>query len=244
MKAEHEDVLRSASVISSEGGVIVKPRIELPSGPPAPEVPQPASAKPAYGIEQAVALLESLPQGGRNRDLVFQVVKTTLQSLKVEVSEIVADASRKEATINTKIKGLENEIAEFDARIKAKRREVQGLRKEHQQILNVRQHLEQSDRRSGSLPKQTKQKPAAKTPAVAGASPAKPSGGVISNVFRGLGVMIAGLFALFGKLGKPKLEPIDAIPDPTLRPAAPAAAPSQPPAESAAPAPKPQALAA
>lgn len=256
MKAEREAVLESTHS-KAEGGVLVKPRIEIPKsvssssssdlGPKAPEAPKPptivspsispSASKGSYGIEQAVALLESLPQGGRNRDLVFQVVKKTLQSLNVEIPAIVADAQAKEQALEGRLKGLDDEIAEFEARIKAKRREAQTLKKEHLQIQQVRQHLEQAERRSsGSLPKQSASGPSKPSMVVSGSKPASP--GLIGTVFKGLGLMFVGLFAAFGKLGrKPQpQQPTPALPAPTPAPPPPAAPASPNTSEPAPPA--------
>ena len=172
-------VIKSASVISSVGGVALQPRIETPTTP-----------KPAYGIEQAVELLESLPQGGRNRDLVYQVVKTTLQSLEVEVEQIVADAQRKERELEGQLETLETRIAEFEAQIKATRREAQGLRQRHQRIRRVREQLEQADQRSGRLPQAKPANPPRSQPANSGA-------------LHVLGLLFASLRAGLTKLGRP-----------------------------------------
>ena len=233
-------VIKSASVISSAGGVALKPKIEAPQPsviepPRPPRAPTITGPQPAYSIEQAVALLQSLPQGGRNRDLVYQVVKTTLQSLNVEIEQIVGDAQRKEGEFNAQLKTLDDQIAEFEAQIKAKRREAQGLRQQAEQIKQVRLQLEQADQRSGSLPKQQPAKPGSGRVAIS-SQPAK------AGAFHALGLFFSSLFASLAKLAQPK--PDTSQPQqPRAEAAAPAAASPSTPEQSDAPA-APSALAA
>ena len=64
--------------------------------------------RPSYGINQAIELMRLLPVD-QNPELVVQVIKGTLESMKVKVSEIIADADRK-------TKDLEERVAELEAR--------------------------------------------------------------------------------------------------------------------------------
>src|SRR5688500_18326378 len=66
------------------------------AGPPPP--PPPDSG---FGIDDAVQLMRQLPN--RNIDLVMQVVKKTLESMKVDVAKIIDGATKKEHVIEERI---------------------------------------------------------------------------------------------------------------------------------------------
>ena len=55
--------------------------------------------RPHYGIEQAITLMRALPVD-QNPELVVAVIKSTLESLKVKVSDIIADADAQDRRIS------------------------------------------------------------------------------------------------------------------------------------------------
>src|SRR4051812_46204620 len=62
-----------------------------------------------YGIDSAIQLMRALPVD-QNVELVVQVIKTTLESLKVRVSDIIQDAARKQRDLEGRVTNLKREI--------------------------------------------------------------------------------------------------------------------------------------
>src|SRR5262249_17820559 len=79
---------------------------------PAVSQQQMASRPPAstVGIDYAVQLMRSLPTSS-NVELVVEVVRRTLESLNIRVSDIVKDAVRRQTDIQTRVAQLTNEIS-------------------------------------------------------------------------------------------------------------------------------------
>jgi len=55
-----------------------------------------------FGINAAIQLMRSLPVD-QNPELVVTVIKTTLESLRVKVPDIIADATRKQADLERRV---------------------------------------------------------------------------------------------------------------------------------------------
>lgn len=112
-----------------------------PKTPPAP--PQasvaPALPEPAFGIDEAVVLMRQLPS--RNIDLVMQVVKKTLESLRVDVPKIIEGAAEKEHRIEQRILSLKAEIEALESKIATHRKEISGLEAEQKEVLQVKERL-------------------------------------------------------------------------------------------------------
>lgn len=144
-----------------------KPKPE-PAAKPAEPAPKPApqaTAKPAaqapakkqakaddmpdFGIQKAIELMRDLPQ--QNVELVVQVVKKTLESMEVDVATIIDDAKNKQAKIQGRIKGLEEEIAEYKEEIEAREEEIKALKSDFSETRTVRERLEMAQK--GVTPK-------------------------------------------------------------------------------------------
>src|SRR5437879_3904659 len=67
-------------------------------------------SRPSYGIENAIQLMRALPSADANVELVVTVIKTTLESLKVKVSDIIEDAVRKEKDLEGRVSNLKSAI--------------------------------------------------------------------------------------------------------------------------------------
>ncbi|MEX1366607.1 MAG: hypothetical protein AB1Z98_26010 [Nannocystaceae bacterium] len=104
-----------------------------------PGSPKPA-AGPDFGIQNAMELMRKLPPD--NVPLVVGVVKTTLESLHVDVGSIIQEAKAKRAKIATRISGLEAEIAELEEEMGARREEIKALRDDDAETQSVQQRLE------------------------------------------------------------------------------------------------------
>jgi predicted RNase H-like nuclease (RuvC/YqgF family) len=102
--------------------------------------PSSPGARAAYSIDEAIALMRSLPS--ESPELVVKVVKGTLESLKIQLADIIDDASRKEAMIEQRIGGLKGEIGELEDQIATRRREIAALEADLAETRSVRQKLE------------------------------------------------------------------------------------------------------
>jgi hypothetical protein len=83
--------------------------------PPLPPVQQPARAaeepiaRRPYGVAELITLMKTIPID-HQPDLVLQVIRTTLESVGVRISDIMDDASRHETNVKDRISSLEGEI--------------------------------------------------------------------------------------------------------------------------------------
>lgn len=110
---------------------------------PAGSAPEPApAAKPSssYGIEQAIALMRTLPQ--ESVELVVSVVKHTLESTNIDLPTIIDDATRKQERIDARIKVLKAEIEDLEAEIKTRTKEIGELEDDHKETSMVKERLE------------------------------------------------------------------------------------------------------
>ncbi|HZS36135.1 MAG TPA: hypothetical protein VFF06_04885 [Polyangia bacterium] len=128
---------------------------------PKPSAPRPAAQKAAnaapvsttddevrtqYGIEQAIQLMRALPVADSNVELVVAVVKTTLESLKVRISDIIADAARKQKDLEDRVDRLQKEIVDFEKEIASRRDTIGKLEADHAETSSVKQRLELAEK--------------------------------------------------------------------------------------------------
>lgn len=110
--------------------------------PEPPVQPAPATAaRPAYGIGDAINLMRSLPQDLQTTDIVVQVIKRTLESAKIDVSAIIADATHKEDTIEKRIRELQEQIENFQREIQTRSGEIQRLQTDLEETSRVKERL-------------------------------------------------------------------------------------------------------
>ena len=100
---------------------------------------------PAYGINQAIQLMRGLPVD-QNPELVVIVIKSTLESLKVKVSDIINDADRKTKDLEERVANLKRAIADFEKEIETRKEEIGRLEADHKETSNVRQRLELAEK--------------------------------------------------------------------------------------------------
>lgn len=93
-----------------------------------------------YSIEDAINLMRSLPRD--NNEVVVTVVKKTLESTQIQVSDIIADADSKEAKIRDQHKTLETEIKELQEQIAQRNQRITDLLKDLKETTDVRQRLQ------------------------------------------------------------------------------------------------------
>ncbi len=83
-----------------------------------------------YGILQAIELMRGFPPELRRTDVLVQVIKRTLESAHVNVAGIIADATRREEQIETRIRSLQEEIAGCQREIETRAAEIGRLQAE------------------------------------------------------------------------------------------------------------------
>lgn len=93
----------------------------------------------SYGIEEAILLMRDLPT--EPIELVVKVVKTTLESIDVKVSDIIQDAKAKEKTIENRITQLKSEINNYEEKIKKLKDSINLLEKDQAETKRVKEHL-------------------------------------------------------------------------------------------------------
>jgi len=110
--------------------------------PEPPVQPAPANLpRPNYGIGDAINLMRSLPQDLQTTDIVVQVIKRTLESAKIDVAAIIADASHKEDGIERRIRELQAEIENFQAQIQTRSGEIARLQVDLEETSRVKERL-------------------------------------------------------------------------------------------------------
>jgi len=98
------------------------------------------AGKPTYGIAEATLLMRTLPVD-QNVELVVRVVRNTLESMKVQLGDIIDDAQQKEEALGGRIKVLEGEIAELSAQIEHRRQEITRLQQDLTEVSTVKDRL-------------------------------------------------------------------------------------------------------
>jgi hypothetical protein len=109
------------------------------------QAPVEEEARPHYGIEQAIQLMRALPVD-QNPELVVQVIKTTLESLRVKVVDIIGDASRKQKDLEERVQNLKRAIADFEKEIETRKEEISRLEADHAETTAVRGRLEMAEK--------------------------------------------------------------------------------------------------
>lgn len=106
--------------------------------PPMPSThPKPRSS---YGFKQAVELMRVIPVD-ENQKLVVQVVKRTLESANISVSEIIKDAERQQREVKARVEALKQAISHLQQEIAAHKKDVVELEKENAEINRVKELL-------------------------------------------------------------------------------------------------------
>ena len=108
---------------------------------PAPVTPQHPQSSGRYGIQQAIELMRALPADPRLADVMLQVVRRTLESARIGVGEIIADATRKEEQLEARLRTLQEEIVTHRREIDTRAAEVARLQAELSDISLVKNRL-------------------------------------------------------------------------------------------------------
>ena len=125
-----------------------------PTGPKLPGVliePTPRRSQPPssetnmrYGIDDAIKLMRTLPVE-ENENLVVRVMKTTLESLKVRIGDIVDDAMKRQDVLGNKFADYREQISSFEREIEARRHEINRLEEELGEVTRVKERLVAAD---------------------------------------------------------------------------------------------------
>ena len=95
----------------------------------------------AFGIEQAVMLLKSMPPGAGSPKAYMAVVKKTLEAVGVSVEQIVADGERRSTEVVVEIGALQEEVQALEAAASAKTKRVTDLQAELEEISSVQERF-------------------------------------------------------------------------------------------------------
>jgi hypothetical protein len=93
-----------------------------------------------YGIDQAVALMRTLPVA-ENPELVVRVMHHTLESLNVHLPGVIEDAQAKEVSLQERMEKLDAEIEGFAEQIDLRRQEIARLAAELKETSTVKDRL-------------------------------------------------------------------------------------------------------
>lgn len=127
----------------------LEPREGTEGEPEAEGSPAGMEGSRAFGIADVMRLLKSLPVE-QHADLVVRVVRVTLGSLNVRVDDIIADASRKEKSIQETISSLRGRVADLEEQLEARRRELGARESELHEISRAKERLQMADRPLGA----------------------------------------------------------------------------------------------
>jgi TolA-binding protein len=93
-----------------------------------------------YGIAETTLLMRTLPVD-QNVELVVRVVRSTLESMNVQLPEIIEDAVVREKELQARMATLNGEIAEFTKQIDGRRQEIARLDEELSETTTVKERL-------------------------------------------------------------------------------------------------------
>lgn len=100
---------------------------------------QVAAQAPKYGINEAIALMRKLPKGDMR--ILAAVIKETLESTNINVSQIIADADEKESKLESKIQTLDTEIETYESQIKQRKEAIAIYLEDLEETRNVKNNL-------------------------------------------------------------------------------------------------------
>jgi hypothetical protein len=99
---------------------------------------------PAFGIAQANDLMSRLAMGD-NADLIVHVIRRTLESVGVQVGQLIAEAKSRESELRTQIDQRRSKIVELERQIGAERYAITDLESNLALTGRTRDGLERSE---------------------------------------------------------------------------------------------------
>ena len=109
-----------------------------------------SSSSSHYGIAEAIQLLRGLPVD-QNTELVVRVVRATLASLSVHLSDIIEDASRKQKAVQDKIASEHAKVADLEKQLADHRKEIAAQEADLKETTLVKERLQMAEK-SASAP--------------------------------------------------------------------------------------------
>jgi hypothetical protein len=111
----------------------------------APVAAASTGSKNGYGIAEAIQLLRGLPVE-QNPDLVVRVVRATLASLSVHLSDIIEDASKKQKATQERIASEHGKVAELEKQLAEHRKEIASLEADLKETTTVKERLQLAEK--------------------------------------------------------------------------------------------------
>src|SRR6187551_350821 len=108
--------------------------------PPSKPAPEPAPSK-RFGIDRAIQLMRALPTE-QNPELVAMVITTTLESLEMNVSDIIADAKTRQAELEARIGTIKSKNSALEKEIEAGVDEIVKLEAALAETVSVKERIE------------------------------------------------------------------------------------------------------
>ena len=102
-----------------------------------------------YGIAEAIQLLRGLPVD-QNTELVVRVVRATLASLAVHLSDIIEDATRKQKSVQDKIASEHTKVADLEKQLADHRKEIAALEADLKETTTVKERLQMAEKSSSA----------------------------------------------------------------------------------------------
>jgi hypothetical protein len=115
---------------------------------PSPAAHAPAStsrSNTSYGIAEAIQLLRGLPVD-QNPDLIVRVVRATLASLNVHLSDIIDDAAKKQKATQERIASEHAKVADLEKQLADHRKEIAALEADLKETTTVKDRLQMAEK--------------------------------------------------------------------------------------------------
>jgi hypothetical protein len=97
-----------------------------------------------FGVDEALQLLKQLPDN--DDELMIYGVKTTLESVGVDIGQIIQDAQNKAENVKSQIAGVEDEIAALETQILEKSQTIDQHSDHLAELNNLKRRLEHAIR--------------------------------------------------------------------------------------------------
>ena len=109
-----------------------------------------------YSIDDAIKLIRSLPEEDKN---TMQIVKRTLESTHIVISDLIEDAARKESQLEKRATKLQIEIEELQSKIDRRKEEIFAMQERLRDTAKIKEKLIQAtenDRPAKEIAKEVK----------------------------------------------------------------------------------------
>jgi hypothetical protein len=130
-------------------------------GPPA--AASNGAARSGYGIAEAIQLMRGLPVD-QNPDLVVRVVRATLASLNVHLSDIIEDAAKKQKATQERIAAEHGKVADLEKQLAERRKEIAALEADLKETTTVKERLQLAEKTAPTVPPPLRTGPQVPTP--------------------------------------------------------------------------------